>query len=123
MNELIARNEALRDQAAYLKAQSPNSSLAYNEAGKVDWIDDGTGKTKREYHYKTYEAYETDFLNKLEKAKGDDLERLNAIGVLSRDEFERARAFDDEIQANKEAIDAAKKEISKIDENMKPNGS
>lgn len=122
MNELIARNEALRDQAAYLKAQSPNSSLAYNEAGKVDWVDDGNGKTKREYHYKTYEAYEKDFLDKLAAAEGDDLERLNAVGVLSREEFERARAFDDEIQANKEAIDAAKKEISKIEENMKPNG-
>ena len=119
MNELIARNEALRDQSAYLKAQNPNSSLAYNEAGKVDWVEDGNGKTKREYHYKTYDDYEKDFLDKLANAEGDDLERLNAIGVLSRDEFERARAFDDEIQANKEAIDAAKKEISKIDENMK----
>ncbi len=119
MNELIARNESLRDQAAYYKAQNPNSSLAYNEAGKVNFVVDEDGKQVREYVYKDYADYESKMLNKMENATGEELDRLNAVGMLSKEEFDRARAYDDEIESNRKAIDAAKKEISKIEENMK----
>ena len=125
MQELMARNEALRDQAAYLRSQNPNSSLAYNEAGKVKFVEDADGKQKREYEYKTYDEYHNKWQERYNAALAsasndpDELEKVKAIGELSKEEFVRARAYDDEIYANKEAIDAAQKEISKIDENMK----
>lgn len=119
MNELIARNESLRDQAAYLKAQNPNASLAYDEAGKIEWIKDADGKQKRTYSYANYDQYNQAMLDRMNNATDAELERLNAIGILSREEFEKARAYDDAIIANDEEIIKAKKEISKIEENMK----
>lgn len=119
MNELIARNESLRDQAAYLKAQNPNVSLAYDEAGKIDWINDADGKQKRTYSYANYDQYNQAMLDRMNNATDEELERLNAIGILSKEEFEKARAYDDAIIANDEEIIKAKKEISKIEENMK----
>lgn len=119
MNELIARNESLRDQAAYLKAQNPNVSLAYDEAGKIDWIKDADGKQKRTYSYANYDQYNQAMLDRMNNATDEELERLNAIGILSKEEFEKARAYDDAIIANDEEIIKVKKEISKIEENMK----
>lgn len=119
LNDLMARTEALRDQASYYKGQNPSSSLAYNEAGKFKWVDDENGKQHREFVYKSYDDYNDLMLKQIENATGDELERLNAIGILSRAEFEKIRAFDSQIMANEEERDKLKKEISKIDENMK----
>ena len=58
-------------------------------------------------------------LDRMNNATDAELERLNAIGILSKEEFEKARAYDDAIIANDEEIIKAKKEISKIEENMK----
>lgn len=118
LNELMARTESLRDQSAYYKSQDPSKALAYNDAGKINWVEEN-GKQKREFAYKNYDEYLADFQNRLDTASGDDLERLNAIGILDREDFERARAFDKEIVDNDNQIASIKKEISKIEENMK----
>ena len=45
---------------------------------------------------------------------------VTAEGMLSKDEFDRARIYDQQIASNERDIKSAKREISKVEENMKP---
>ena len=56
----------------------------------------------------------------VEKQNYDNIMAVGAEGMLSREEFDRARIYDQQITSNERDIKSAKREISKVEENMKP---
>lgn len=117
LNELVAREESLRDQFAYYKSQNADKALAFNDANKFEWIEKD-GKKQPKYNFETYDDYLNYVQSEWDKP-GANKERLEAIGKLDRIDFERSREFSNQINDINDTIAKTKKEISKIEENMK----
>ena len=105
MNDLTSRREALLDQ--YRNAMSPEKAPAYQEATKREYEENGKRLDAPRYKYENYADYS-------EKHSGPD--------ALTEDEFMTVRNLETAIDNNEKDITRVKKEISKIDENMKPIG-
>lgn len=109
--DLIARKEALYDQ--YRNAMKPEKAAAYQEATTKIYEENGKRLEEPRYQYATWDAYKDHHLDSNGNLKSD---------ALTEDEFTVMRGLEDAISANEKDLARVNKEISKIEENMKPNG-
>ena len=120
LENLKQQEQAILQQQNLILGQNPDLALAYREANKVIWDDNKPGESQ--YAFSSYEEYERNFIDLLEKATAEnntlEIERLNAMGVLNKQQFERIRALDIERETYDKRGKDLEKKIKSLEEDM-----